>query len=56
MNDYLQFDFEITSEDISSLDAIKISETKFHILQQNKSYKAEIKKADFKENTEDSLE
>jgi biotin carboxyl carrier protein len=41
------FDFEITSEDISSLDAIKISETKFHILQQNKSYKAEIKKADF---------
>ncbi len=41
------FHFEITSEDISSLDAIKISNTKYHILQQNKSYKAEIKACDF---------
>ncbi|MDO5981291.1 acetyl-CoA carboxylase biotin carboxyl carrier protein subunit [Flavivirga spongiicola] len=41
------FDFEINNSDISNLDALQISESKFHILEQNKSYKAEITRADF---------
>lgn len=41
------FDFEITNEDISSLDVIETSENKFHILQQNKSYQARITQSDF---------
>ncbi len=41
------FDFEIKDGDISNLDALQISESKFHILKQNKSYDAEITKADF---------
>ncbi|GAA3652246.1 acetyl-CoA carboxylase biotin carboxyl carrier protein subunit [Flavivirga jejuensis] len=41
------FDFEIKDKDILNLDALQISESKFHILEQNKSYKAEITKADF---------
>ncbi len=41
------FDFEINDADISSLDALQISDSKFHILEHNKSYKAEIIKADF---------
>lgn len=41
------FDFEIKEEDISSLDALQISESKFHILQQNKSYKGQITESDF---------
>ena len=45
------FDFEITSEAVSHLDALKISNTEFHILEQNKSYKAEIKEADFNKKT-----
>ncbi len=45
------FDFEITSEDLSSLDAIKISDSEYHILQQNKSYKAEITACDFNKKT-----
>lgn len=45
------FDFEITSEDLSSLDAIKISDSEYHILQQNKSYKAEITACDFNQKT-----
>jgi biotin carboxyl carrier protein len=41
------FDFEITPEAVSKLDAIKISKTESHILHQNRSYKATIKEADF---------
>ncbi len=41
------FDFEITNDDISKLDAVKTSNTTFHILHQNKPYKAEIYKANF---------
>ena len=40
------FDFEIKDEDLSTLDALQVSETEFHILQQNKSYKSEIVDAD----------
>jgi biotin carboxyl carrier protein len=45
------FDFEFTEDDISNLDNIKISDTDFHILQQHKSYKAEITNADFNTKT-----
>lgn len=41
------FDFEITDDDILNLDAIETSDTKFHVLQLKKSYKAEIVKASF---------
>jgi biotin carboxyl carrier protein len=41
------FDFEISNEDISNLDVVKTSDTKFHVLYENKSYEAEISKANF---------
>lgn len=41
------FDFEITNEDLSNLDALKTSDNEFHILQQNKPYEARITKSDF---------
>ncbi|MDD7887767.1 acetyl-CoA carboxylase biotin carboxyl carrier protein subunit [Flavivirga sp. 57AJ16] len=41
------FDFEIKHSDISNLDAIQTSGSKFHVLKQNKSYKAEIIRSDF---------
>lgn len=41
------FDFEIKKEDLSTLDSIPISDSKFHILHQNKSYNAEIELSDF---------
>lgn len=41
------FDFEITNDDISKLDAVETSNTKFHILYKNKPYKAEIQNAYF---------
>lgn len=41
------FDFEITNDDISNLDVIETSDSKFHILHQKKPYKAEIHKANF---------
>jgi len=41
------FDFEITDDDISNLDAIETSNLKFHILHKKKPYKAEILKANF---------
>ena len=40
------FNFDINQEDVSNLDAIQISDSEFHILQQNKSYKSEIVDAD----------
>ncbi len=41
------FDFEIKDGDISNFDTLQISESKFHVLKQNKSYDAEITRADF---------
>lgn len=41
------FDFEITNEDTASLDVLETSDNEFHILQQNKSYEAQITKSDF---------
>ncbi|MCL6296032.1 acetyl-CoA carboxylase biotin carboxyl carrier protein subunit [Jejuia spongiicola] len=40
------FDFEIKDEDLSTLDALQVSETEYHVLQQNKSYKSEMVNAD----------
>ena len=41
------FDFKIDTEAILNLDSLKVSDLKFHILQNNTSYKTEIIKADF---------
>ncbi|GGG50464.1 acetyl-CoA carboxylase biotin carboxyl carrier protein subunit [Bizionia arctica] len=41
------FDFDISSKQISNLDAIKGSHSNFHVLQDNKSYKCDIIEADF---------
>ncbi|MFH4965584.1 acetyl-CoA carboxylase biotin carboxyl carrier protein subunit [Gaetbulibacter sp. M235] len=40
-------ELDISSEDISKLDAIKISESKYHILNNDKSYISEITASDF---------
>lgn len=40
-------DFKVAENDISKLDALETSKGKYHILQENKSFKAEITKADF---------
>ncbi|SFZ91886.1 Biotin-requiring enzyme [Flaviramulus basaltis] len=40
-------DFEINESDISKLDALKVSESKYHIIQNHKSYKTEITKTNF---------
>ncbi len=45
------FHFEINQEEISNLDAIQVSETEFHVLQQNKSYKSEIVDSDLNTKT-----
>ena len=45
------FDFEITSEKASQIDAVKISDTKYHILHDYQSYKTEITQADFNKKT-----
>ncbi|MDO5971810.1 acetyl-CoA carboxylase biotin carboxyl carrier protein subunit [Flavivirga aquimarina] len=47
------FNFEIKNGDISNLDALKISESEYHIIEQNKSYKAEITRADFNKKSYD---
>jgi len=41
------FDLEISNEDISNLDVIETSDTKFHVLYQNRPYEAEILKVNF---------
>ena len=41
------FDFDITKDDVSKLDSIKISDTKSHVIQLNTSYKTEITGDDF---------
>lgn len=41
------FDFEIDKKTVLNLDSLKISDAKFHVLQNNKSYKVEITEANF---------
>jgi biotin carboxyl carrier protein len=45
------FDFKIDTEAVLNLDSLEISDLKFHILQNNTSYKTEIIKADFNQKT-----
>jgi biotin carboxyl carrier protein len=40
-------DFDITSKEVASVDTIEVSPSKFHVLQNNTSYKAEITQANF---------
>lgn len=40
-------DFEIDADAVSNFDAIQTSESHYHILHENKSYKTEITNADF---------
>lgn len=40
-------DFEFSNEDVSNQDALQTSKGNYHILQDNKSFKAEITEADF---------
>lgn len=42
-----KWDFEISKEDLQAIDSVTTSEDLYHILQKNKSYKAEIVEADF---------
>ena len=39
--------FEFTENSLQNLDAVKVEEAKFHVLKDNKPYKAEIVSADF---------
>ncbi len=41
------FDIDISSQQISNLDAIKDSHSEFHVLQDNKSYKCQIIESNF---------
>lgn len=41
------FDFEIDKKTVLNLDSLKVSDSEFHVLQNNNSYKAEITKANF---------
>jgi len=44
-------DLEISSEDVTKLDAIKISENSYHLLHNNKSYNYEIISSNFNSKT-----
>jgi biotin carboxyl carrier protein len=44
-------DLEISSEDVTKLDAIKISENSYHLLHNNKSYHSEIISSNFNSKT-----
>ena len=39
--------FEISDDDITKLDAVKIADNKYHVLQNNKPYKAELIDSNF---------
>jgi biotin carboxyl carrier protein len=41
------FDFEIDKKTVLNLDSLKVSDSEFHVLQNNKSYKVEITEANF---------
>ncbi|WP_299549743.1 acetyl-CoA carboxylase biotin carboxyl carrier protein subunit [Seonamhaeicola sp.] len=45
------FDFEISSEDVSKLDALEVSESQFHVLHNNISYRASIVDSNFNNKT-----
>lgn len=45
------FDFKIDKQAILDLDSLQVSDTQFHVLQNNKSYKAEITEANFNQKT-----
>ncbi len=49
VNDSIEFD--ITSEELSKLDAIKTNNLKYHVLKDNTSYKAKITKSNFNNKT-----
>jgi hypothetical protein len=49
VNDSFQFDFD--KEQISRLDAVNMDTNTFHVLHENKPYKAEILSADFNHKT-----
>jgi len=42
-----KFNFDIDEKDITELDASKVSNTKFHVLHNNSSFKTEITEANF---------
>ena len=42
-----KWEFDVSKEDLQSFDAVSSSQDLYHILQKNKSYKAEIVEADF---------
>lgn len=46
-----EFEFDISQETLSQLDAVKTTDTGYHILQDNISYKAEIVTSDFTKKT-----
>ena len=39
--------FEVTESNLQQLDAVQVEATKFHVLKDNKPYKAELVSADF---------
>ena len=41
------FDFDISAEDLAEIDSLKLSNSKHHILSDNKSYNAEMVATDF---------
>ncbi|WP_298236745.1 acetyl-CoA carboxylase biotin carboxyl carrier protein subunit [uncultured Algibacter sp.] len=41
------FDFEITTADLSKIDSLKLTDSKHHILSDNKSYNTEVIATDF---------
>ncbi|MDT0643944.1 biotin/lipoyl-containing protein [Zunongwangia sp. F363] len=41
------YEFEFTSEEIEAIDKQQVSESRFHVLQDNRSFKAEILNSDF---------
>ncbi|MGJ8742917.1 acetyl-CoA carboxylase biotin carboxyl carrier protein subunit [Polaribacter sp.] len=43
------FDFKIDEQAVKNLDALQVSDSEFHVLHQNVSYKTEIVKANFNE-------
>ena len=44
-------EIDITNNDVSALDTIEVSSSKFHILQNNTPFKAEIIEGDFNNKT-----
>lgn len=45
------FNFEVNTTDVLNLDTIEVSDSKYHLLHQNKSYTAEIQQSNFNNKT-----